>query len=259
MRLRHPHAVFVHGDSPVHRLPAHVKVVALAATVVAVVATPRERVGALVAEAAVVALAAVVARIPAGVLARRLALAAPFLVAAVALPCVGGGPRVDVVGVSLSVEGAWAAWGIAAKGLTCVAATVIVTSTTTVSDLIAGLSRLRAPNLVVGIASFMVRYVDVLADEATRTRTAMAARGYRPRWAWQATPSAGAAATLFVRAYERGERTYDAMAARGYAGRMPRIDDAGTPPATWCRGLALPALVVALAVAGVVLGIGVAP
>jgi cobalt/nickel transport system permease protein len=251
--------VFVHGDSVVHRLPSEVKLVALAVTVLAVVATPRERVEALVAEAGLVAAAAVVARVPSSVLVRRLSLAVPFLLAAAALPFVGGGPRADVLGVAVSTEGLWAAWAIAAKGVTCVAAAVVVTATTTVSDLLAGLSRLRAPSLVVGIASFMVRYVDVLVDEAARMRTAMAARGYRPRWMWQAVPSASAASTLFVRSYERGERTYDAMVARGYSGRMPPSAAPSAPVGAWARGLAIPVVLAAVAVVALVANPGVAP
>ncbi len=150
-------------------------------------------------------------------------VAAPFFAFALALPFVGSGPRVPALGVSLSVEGLWAAWAILAKGVVCLGAAIVMTATTPVPDILGGLARLRVPPVMVGIASFMVRYLDVLTEEAGRMRIAMAARGYAPRWLWQAVPTAGAASVLFVRSYERGERTYDAMVARGYTGQMPRL------------------------------------
>ena len=248
MNVAHGHVVFVHGASAVHRLPAVVKLAALAVVVLAVVSTPREQVGALVAEAAGVAGVAVAARLRPAVVAGRLLLGAPFLAFAAALPFVGSAPSVDVHGVALSVEGLWAAWSILAKGGVCLAAAVTVTATTTVPDILDGLTRLRVPSLIVDIASFMMRYLDILSAEAARVRTAMTVRGYAPRWMWQTAPTAGAASALFVRSYERGERIHRAMVARGFAGEMPRMDRGEAAAREWARGaaFALPMALVAL-------------
>jgi cobalt/nickel transport system permease protein len=256
MNLRHGHAVFVHGSSVVHRLPAVVKLVALAAVVIAVVATPREQAWALVSEAIIVAAVAIVARLGPGTVARRMLVGAPLLAFAVALPVVGSAPRVSVEGVSLSVAGMWAAWSILAKGLVCLAAVIVMTATTTVPEIMEGLARLRVPSLIVGIASFMVRYLDVLAEESGRMRTAMTARGYVPRWLWQAAPTAGAASVLFVRSYERGERIHGAMMARGYTGDMPRIHYGAVAAREWATGVAVAGAVAAVAVAAVIAGWG---
>jgi cobalt/nickel transport system permease protein len=45
----------------------------------------------------------------------------------------------------------------------------------------------------------MVRYLEVLAGELGRMRTAMTARGYDPRWLWQVRPIASSAGALFIR------------------------------------------------------------
>ena len=256
MNVRHAHAVFVHGSSVVHRMPAVVKLATLGVVVVAVVATPREQVWALVGEAAIVAAVAIVARLGPATFARRMVVAAPFLVFALALPFFGSAPRVSLHGVSLSVEGVWAAWSIFAKGLVCLAAAILMTATTTVPEIIEGLGRLRVPALMVGIASFMVRYLDVLAEESNRMRTAMAARGYAPRWLWQAAPTAGAASVLFVRSYERGERTYDAMVARGYAGEMPHLHGGAAGGRDWALGIAVAGAMTLVALAAVIAGWG---
>ena len=81
-----------------------------------------------------------------------------------------------------------------------------------------GLARLRVPPVFVSIMSFMVRYMELMADSLARMRTAMTARGYDPRWLWQAKPIASSAGALFVRSYERGERIHAAMVARGIRG-----------------------------------------
>jgi cobalt/nickel transport system permease protein len=256
MKLRHTHAVFVHGSSAVHRIPAVVKLAALGAVVVAVVATPREQVWALVVEAAIVATVAILARLGPATFAKRLLVAAPFLVFALALPLVGSAPRVAIYGASLSVEGLWAAWSIFAKGLVCLAAAILMTATTGVPEIIEGLGRLRVPALIVGIASFMVRYLDVLAEESSRMRTAMAARGYAPRWLWQAAPTAGAASVMFVRSYERGERTYDAMVARGYAGEMPDLHRRAVAAREWTAGIVVGGATVLVALGAIVAGWG---
>jgi cobalt/nickel transport system permease protein len=258
MNLRHDHAVFVHGSSVAHRLPAVVKLATLAAVVIAVVVTPREQAWALVAEAIIVAAAAIVARLGPGTVARRLLVGAPVVAFAVALPFVGSPPRVTVGGVSLSVAGLWAAWSILAKGLVCLGAAIVVTATTTVPQIMEGLARLRVPSLIVGTASFMVRYLDVLAEESGRMQTAMAARGYAPRWLWQAAPTAGAASVLFVRSYERGERIHNAMTVRGYTGDMPRIHDGAVAARDWATGAVVAGAVVAVAAVAVIAGWGYA-
>jgi cobalt/nickel transport system permease protein len=256
MNLSHDHTVFVHGSSVVHRLPAVVKLVTLAAVVIAVVATPREQAWALVAEAVVVAAVAIIAGLGPGTVARRLLVGAPIFAFAVALPLVGSEPRVSVQGVSLSVEGLWAAWSILAKGVVCLTAAIVMTATTTVAAIIEGLARLRVPSLIVAIFSFMVRYLDLIAEESGRMRTAMTARGYAPRWLWQAAPTAGAASVLFVRSYERGERIHGAMMARGYTGDMPRIHDGAVAPRDWATGIAVAATLAAVAVVAVIVGWG---
>ena len=67
----------------------------------------------------------------------------------------------------------------------------------------------------------MLRYLDVLADEARRMRIARLSRGYDPRFLWQVKAFAVGVGALFLRAFERGERVYLAMVSRGYAGRLP--------------------------------------
>ncbi len=242
---RHSHLV-VHGSTPVHRLPPEVKIAATLAVVVAVVATPREAIPAFGAHLALILAVAAAARIPPASLLGRLVIEIPFVAFAAFLPLVGGGERVDVGPLALSVEGSWAAWNILAKATLGVLAASVLAATTEVPDLLVGLRRLRVPGPIVAIAAFMTRYLDVLVAQLHRMQVARVSRGDDPRWWWQARAVATTAGALFLRSYERGERVYLAMCARGYDGGIPVLDHR---PAGGAREWALASLPVVAAVA----------
>jgi cobalt/nickel transport system permease protein len=219
----HPHVLHLDRDSVVHRLPPEVKIAAMVGFTLAVVATPREALWAFGVYAVLLAVAATAGRVPPGWLARRALIEVPFVVLAVALPFLGTGERVSWLGLQLSVDGLYGGWNIVAKGTLGVLASLILAATTTMRDLIIGLDRLRCPQIVTQIATFMLRYLDVLVGEARRMRVARLSRGDDPRFLWQVRGYAAGVGALFLRAFERGERVYLAMVSRGYDGRMPLV------------------------------------
>nr|WP_240757620.1 cobalt ECF transporter T component CbiQ [Nakamurella flava] len=224
-----------------HRLPPAVRVLATVLYVLAVVATPREAIWAFAVHALLLVVVARVAGVPAGRWLRRCVVEVPFLAFAVFLPLVGSAPYVEVGPVTLSEPGLWAAWGIAVKGTLGVAASALLALTTTVPQLLQALERLRVPRALVAIATFMVRYGEVLADDLRRMRIARVSRGDDPRFLWQIRATAATAGALFVRAYERGERVYVAMLARGYGSTADdRPDRSAVPRRAWLAGLTLP-------------------
>ncbi|MET9146506.1 MULTISPECIES: cobalt ECF transporter T component CbiQ [unclassified Streptomyces] len=248
MGAGHAHRLYRHGHSPVHGLPPHTKLAAAFAFVVVVVSTPREAVWAFALYAVLLAATAAVARVPAGFLLKRLLIEIPFVAFAVLMPFVAEGERVHVLGLSLSVNGLWGAWNVLAKGTLGVAASVLLASTTELRELLLGLQRLKLPPLLVQIASFMIRYGDVITDEMRRMRIARESRGFEARGVRHWGVLAKSAGALFIRSYERGERVHLAMVSRGYAGSMPVIDEATASRAQWSSALALPgaALVICL-------------
>ncbi|HEX9994914.1 MAG TPA: cobalt ECF transporter T component CbiQ [Acidimicrobiales bacterium] len=252
MGAGHVADLVVPGPSPVHRLPAQCKLAATFLFVVAVVATPREAFWAFAAHAAVVVAAAAVGRLPLGVLARRLVIEVPFLLFALALPLVGGGERTEVLGVPLSVAGLWGAWSILAKATLGLGATLVLTATTPLADVVTGLDRLRVPRVFTAVAGAMVRYADVVAGDLRRMRIARESRGSDPRWLWQARAVAATAGALFVRSYERGERVHLAMLSRGFDGTMPAVGGAAAAGADWLAALLVPAAAAAVALAAAV-------
>jgi cobalt/nickel transport system permease protein len=238
----HAHALYVHGHSRVHALPPQCKLVAQLAFVFAVVATPREAFWAFGLYLAVLFAAAAIAEVPVGYLLRRLTIELPFVAFAFFLPIVGQGERIDVLGLSLSVEGLWGAWNILVKATLGVLASSLLAATTTMAEFLLGFDRLRMPRAFTSIASFMVRYMDVIAEDVRRMRIARQSRGYEGRWIWQARAIGQTAGALFIRSYERGERVYLAMLSRGYAGAMPDLGERRADRGDWLRALALPAV-----------------
>ncbi|NBE94588.1 cobalt ECF transporter T component CbiQ [Nonomuraea sp. KC401] len=248
MGAGHRHQLYLPGGSVVHRLPPQCKLLAVLAFALVVVATPRERFWCFGAYAALLGGVALAARVPVGHMARRMVIEVPFVLFALLIPVIGLGERITVMGLSLSVPGLWAAWNILAKATLGVAASALLASTTEPREVLIGAQRLRLPSLLVQIAMFMLRYLDVIMDEMRRMRVARESRGFEARNFRQIPVVARSAGALFIRSYERGERVHLAMLSRGYSGRIPMINDISASVGQWGMALALPAA--ALAVLG---------
>lgn len=256
MGAGHAHMLYRPGSTPVHRLPPEVKITAMVVFTIAVVATPRRAFWAFAGHVVLVIAVAALARVSPGWLLRRALIELPFILFAFALPLVGTGERVSWLGLRLSVDGLYGGWNLLAKGTLGVLAALLLAATTPVRDLIIGLDRLRCPPVLTQIATFMLRYLDVLVGEARRMRIARLARGDDPRFLWQLRGFAAGIGALFLRAFERGERVYLAMVSRGYTGRMPMVW-VGPGAATmrqWLAGATVPVTAVALATTAGILG-----
>ncbi|HEY0950982.1 cobalt ECF transporter T component CbiQ [Nocardioides sp.] len=222
MGAGHGHKLHFHGHSPVHRAPAHLKVLALLAFAVVVVATPGDAYPVFAAYAVLLGLVIGVSRVPPAYLLKRTVVELPFVVFAVLLPFVATGPQTEVLGVSVSEHGLEAGIALLVKGTLGVLASLTLAATTEPQDLLVGLERLRVPQQLVQIMAFMVRYLDVVTGEMQRMRIAREARGFSARNPRHWPVLARSAGALFIRSYERGERVHLAMLSRGYTGRMPR-------------------------------------
>ncbi|WP_426243568.1 cobalt ECF transporter T component CbiQ [Nocardioides sp. LHG3406-4] len=223
MGAGHGHRLYFHGHGRIHRAPAHLKLVALVAFMLVVVATPRTWfpvfAGYLVVLLAVIA----VSRVPFGYLARRMVIEVPFLVFALLVPFVAHGPQVELLGVQVSEPGLLAAFALVVKGSLGVLASLTLAATTEPAELLGGLQRLRMPGLLVAIMGFMVRYLDVVTGDLARMTTAMRSRGCDPRSPRHWPTLARSLGALFIRSYERGERVHLAMLSRGYDGALPDL------------------------------------
>ncbi|CAA9332864.1 MAG: Transmembrane component NikQ of energizing module of nickel ECF transporter [uncultured Nocardioidaceae bacterium] len=222
MGAGHGHRLHYHGHSPIHRARPELKLLALLGFVLTVVATPIAWRPAFVGYLAALLVVVALSDVPATYLLKRMVVEVPFLVFAALLPFVSHGPRTDVLGVTVSEPGLAAAVGLAVKATLGVLASLTLASTTEPRDLLVGLERLRVPQQLVQIMSFMVRYLDVVGDELRRMRIALASRGFTARDPRHWPVIGRSAGALFIRSYERGERVHLAMVSRGYTGeRQP--------------------------------------
>ncbi|MFL6154330.1 MAG: cobalt ECF transporter T component CbiQ [Ornithinibacter sp.] len=243
----------VDGSTALHRMPAHAKLVGLLAFVLLVVSVPPQEHLALLGLVLVAAGVLTSTGVPVRFLLPRLAVELPFVVFALLLPFVAVGPQVALGPLTVSQAGLDAAVALLLKGTCGVLVAVAFAVTTRPRDLVRALQHLRVPDTLVTITAFMVRYVDVVADQLRRMRVARASRGFTARSvrAWPAL--AASTGALFIRSYERGERVHLAMVSRGWSGRMPVTAPLAASPSQWLLALA-PAAVAAAVTVGVRVG-----
>ncbi|QIK77143.1 cobalt ECF transporter T component CbiQ [Nocardioides piscis] len=221
MGAGHGHRLHYHSHSPIHRAPAHVKLLALLGFMLVVVATPSSWWPAFLVELLLLLVVIGASRVPLSYLLPRMVVEVPFAVLALLMPFIAAGPRTEVLGLTVSEPGLVAGLTLLTKGSIGVLASLTLAATTEPSDLLRGLARLRMPDLIVQIMGFMIRYLDVVTGELSRMLVAMRSRGCDPRSPKHWPTLARAMGALFIRSYERGERVHLAMLSRGYDGRLP--------------------------------------
>lgn len=207
--------------SLIHDLPAQVKLIALVGFVCSVVATPPMVIWPYLAQLAVLAVVVGIAGIDPVRLLRGLAIEVPFVAFALAMPFIATPPMVSVAGLELSLAGLWGAGTLLAKSTLSVLTALILATSTTQAEFVAGMQRLGLPTLLVEILSFMVRYLGVIGQQWRRMAIARASRGFEGRNVRSWPALSGAVGSGFIRAFERGERVHLAMLSRGYTGALP--------------------------------------
>lgn len=198
--LGHHHS---HSESPIHRMPAIVKLGLAFGIIVVTVLMPIEQTGWFVGVGAVLAATAVLSRLPILFLVKRILVLSPFVLGVAVLNA-----------FEPSARGTWV--GVAVKSTFCLFTVILVSNTTPFSKILRVLKMVRVPGLLITTIALMHRYLFVLADEAERMRRARASRTFARRRRFQWRTLASVVGQLFVRASERAERIYDAMCARGW-------------------------------------------
>ena len=223
-----------------HSLPSHLKIIAVLLFVLVVVSTPITYWPAFVIFLALVIAAATAGKISIFTLSKRALIEVPFIFFAVLMPFFGTGERFELGPFNLYREGLLAGLSIVAKGTLGVLSAVILSTTTTAREILRGLERLRLPTIMVQIASFMLRYVNVISDEMERMKIARQSRGFDATGVKHWKVIATSAAALFIRSYERGERVHLAMLSRGFDGELPHTEVKSVGAQAWLTALTIP-------------------
>ena len=232
--------LYLHRHSVIHSLPSHAKIVAALLFILIAVSTPIHKWAAFIGYFVILLIAVAAAKIPFTLMFKRALIEIPFIFFALLMPFFGTGERFEVAGLNLYREGLLAGTGIFITGTLGVITAIILSTSTTAREILRGLERLKLPALMVQIASFMLRYVNVVNDEMERMKVARESRGFEATGIKHWKVLATAAGALFIRSYERGERVHLAMLSRGYTGVLPHDEPPHIPLTLWLRSLTLP-------------------
>lgn len=240
--------LYIHKHSLIHSLEPHVKIVSALLFIIVVVSTPIQRWTAYIGFFIIVFTVVALTKVSLFTVLKRALIEIPFIFFAILMPFFGTGERFALGPFSLYREGLLAGAGIVAKGTLGVISAIILSSSTTAREILRGLEKLKLPAIMVQIASFMLRYVNVVNAEMGRMKIARESRGFNAQGVQHWKVLATAAGALFIRSYERGERVHLAMLSRGYQGSLPRADDRPPTTVVWLLGLAFPlaALIVSI-------------
>ncbi|HZS49343.1 MAG TPA: energy-coupling factor transporter transmembrane component T [Bryobacterales bacterium] len=194
--------------SPIHRLDARVKILAVLAVLLSLVLTEHAYLWLFASYFSLIFTLAWLARLPLAALLLRAALVLPFAATVAALNVFGG----------TAVRAA----AVLGKSYLSALAVLVLLASTPLHVLLRGLESLGAPRFFLMVAQFVYRYLFVLSEQAQhmkqarRCRAGQGGRGGRSLGA----SAAGALAVLFARSYCRAERIHHAMLARGFQGQF---------------------------------------
>jgi len=237
-----------------HLLPSHLKILAVLAFISVSVSTPITRWPAFIAFFLLLVATAYASKIPLLLLFKRALIEIPFIFFAILMPFFGTGEKFEIAGIELYREGLLAGTSIVVKGTLGVLAAVILSTTTTAREILRGLERLKLPAVMVQIASFMLRYINVISDEMERMKVARESRGFIATGIKHWKVIATSAAALFIRSYERGERVHLAMLSRGFDGNLPTLVTDTVTKQHWISALSIPVLALIFSLLFLVIG-----
>jgi cobalt/nickel transport system permease protein len=152
---------------------------------------------------------------------KRTVIVLPFgLFLAVFQPFIRGETVVyNLFGFPVYYEGLVFGITVFLKFLVCVSAIMILSSTTPMYQVISAAKKLGLPNIMAMLLGLMIRYLFLMYEILEKTIEAQKSRAYnRKNLGYKnALKIFGyTVGTIFIRAYEQGERTYLAMLSRGY-------------------------------------------
>ena len=119
-----------------------------------------------------------IAQLPITTVVKRSLIEVPFIFFALLMPFFGTGERFEIAFLNLYRDGLLAGSSIVAKGTLGILVAINLSATTTAREILRGLEILKLPTPMVQIASFMLRYVNVVNDEMQRMAIARSARGF---------------------------------------------------------------------------------
>jgi len=193
---------YSHLDSPIHRVPAALKMLAAVAVVLAVISVPLSHPIVLAVIAFALLMIAAASQLPGAFLVKRILLLEPFVLGIALLSLLQ--PHGPLLFLSLVVRSTLSMFTL-----------ILLANTTPFGQMILVLRKVRLPSLLITTLALMHRYLFVLLDESRRMRRARLCRTFTRRKMSLHTLSS-VCSQLFIRSSDRAERVYAAMCSRGW-------------------------------------------
>lgn len=125
-----------------------------------------------------------------------------------------------------SKEGLFYALKITLRSNAIMLLIISLLSTSTVSNLIHAMSRLKVPAKLIYLFFFVYRYLHVIKTEFDSLYKAMLLRGFKAKTNLHTYKSyAYLIAVLLIKSYERSQKIYEAMLCRGFKGSFAIFDE----------------------------------
>lgn len=204
------------GDTLLHRLHPGVKLAVTGIYLLCVVSVGRYDLGRLLPYLFYPAVAMALGEIPWGMIAKRGAVALPFVLFAGVSNLIFDRTTVLTLGPVAVTGGLLSLITLLLRTLLCVGGVLILVAVTPFPALTAQLRRLHLPNLLVMLLEMIYRYLSVLGGEAASMVTAYRLRGNGRKWP-DVRHFGAFLGQLLLRSADRAERIYHAMECRLYA------------------------------------------
>ncbi|MBS3908861.1 MAG: cobalt ECF transporter T component CbiQ [Actinobacteria bacterium] len=231
---RHTHTysfeLYAYADSPIHRLDARTKTIALVALILAVVLTPAAEVWRFGLYFTAITLLYMIAGVPITFGVKRSLIVLPFvLFAGALLVFMPDKPHPETYNLgfarySITHGGLYTLFNALIKSWLSVLTTILLYSTTPFPKFVKGLELIRVPQVLTMLFSFLYRFMWVLTSEVKTMMRARDARAFGGGRIWHLKIIGQMVGSLFIRSYERAERVYAAMSARGYDGTIKTLE-----------------------------------
>lgn len=230
--MKHIHIdEFAKLNSPFHRLDPRAK--AIAVFVFIFMAVSMTQTLPLTASVLFWSAVLVISRVPLGYVVRRITWILPFAGFLILFfPFITPGDiiwsgSIGFVNINATTQGIDRAVMLLLRVMVSILGLISLMATTRFNSLLKALNDLRVPGIILQMVEFTIRYIFVTIDELKRMRRARKSRGFlsgKGIWNFNALKIlAQMIGTMFIRAYERGDRVYVAMLSRGFSGQIKTI------------------------------------
>jgi len=155
------------------------------------------------------------------------------VIIALPLPFITPGTTITTIGfneylVNITMEGIYKAIQFTLRVWACISTSILLVLTTKFSNIVHTMEKIKIPKVFVMMLYITHRFIFLFINESYRMVLAKESRTINKESRLKYMKSlANMITTLFIRAYERGERVYLAMLARGYKGSLKHLSKMG--------------------------------